>query len=123
MGCDGPWTRTCSRGISIAVRVDLELLDQAPELCGGFHQLLRRLLGIGRSTRGALRSLGHSRNVARNLTAAMGRFAHVARHLVGGRVLLLHGCGDRCKSVSALMVGMRTAMVRSCISFIALAFT
>src|SRR5258708_10115288 len=61
-----------STRVIAAAGADLELLHQVAQLCGGFHQLLRRLLGVGGSARGTLRRLCDTSNVARDLAAAAG---------------------------------------------------
>ena len=61
-------------------------------------ELLRRLLRVHRSPRRALRRLCHSVDVARNFSAAVSRFAHVPRHFVRCRVLLLDRRGYRTRN-------------------------
>ena len=78
--------------------VNFELLDQMAKFRRSLHQLLRGFLGVRCSARGALGRVSHTRNVACDFSAAVRRFAYVARHLVSGGVLLLHrgsnGVGD-----------------------------
>ena len=78
--------------------VNFELLDQMANFRGSLHQLLRGFLGIRCSARSALGRLSHPRNVAGDFSAAVRRFAYVARPLISGGILLLHrgsnGVGD-----------------------------
>src|ERR1039457_2490454 len=90
-------------GRAVFAGVDLELLDQPSQLCGRFHQLLRSLLGISGASRRALGSLGYARNIAGDLAAAVRRFTDVARHLVGGRILLFDRRGDGARSIVDLV--------------------
>jgi len=75
----GPALRGASRiSVPVFINVDLELFDQSAQFSGGFHQLLGRLLRVIGSARGALGCLRYSADVAGDLAAALGCFAHVA---------------------------------------------
>src|SRR5208282_3099057 len=82
-------------GCAFLAGVDVELLDQAAQLGGHLDQFLRCLLGVAGAPRCILGGLGYTGNIAGDLAAIARRFAHVARHLVSSRVLLLDGGGDR----------------------------
>src|SRR5260370_8259645 len=85
---------------TVVTGAELELLDQLAKLCRRLDQLLRSLLGIGGSARCTLRRLGYARNIAGDLAAALRGFTDVARHLVGGFVLLF----DRGVGVATVIV-------------------
>ena len=74
--------------------VYFELLHQPAKFGRGSHQLLRCFLGITGAAGCAFRRLRYSRDVAGDLTAALRRFAYIARHLVGSRVPFFHCGGD-----------------------------
>lgn len=89
--------------ISVGVGLCLELLNQPSQLGGGFYQLLRRLLSVIGAARGALGCLRYPSDVAADLAASLGRFAHVARHLVRSRILFFDRSCDRARNVIDLV--------------------
>ena len=71
-----------------------KLIHQAAQLRGHVGQLLSGLHRFVRTGRCALRGQGHVRYIPRNSLGPIGGFGDVARHLVGGGALFVHGRGN-----------------------------